>query len=209
MSTAAEIKDALRCGAYGCACRTRGNSHCPAPGHGDSSPSLSVKEGDRADVVVYCRTRLRPAGCNRCALTTRALGVGADDATTNAELEPRQGVAVPERRQRAVAYHGREEDGHGNKHVRWRLPDGAYDAGLKSQALEQQLATTRTCLRRAPLRSVYFVSEVAADEGTSRDLLAVSLCGGAAQQDFGQALDALAGRIIFSSAGTTMNRGGR
>lgn len=215
MTTAAEIKDALRCGAYGCACRTKGNSHCPVPGHRDSSPSLSVKEGDRANVVVYCH-----AGCDQQDVidALRQRGLWGSELMT--QRAPNWSFVrewpYPNDGRAPIAYHGREEDGLGNKRVRWRLPDGTYNEGLKGLKLSELPLYNAHLLEERPADRVYFVEgEVAADEGTSHGLLTVSLCGGAAQQDFGQALDVLARRGVSllpdndESGRTLMDRVGR
>ena len=197
MITAAEIKDALRCGSYGCACRTRGNSHCPVPGHGDSSPSLSVKEGDRANVVVYCH-----AGCDQQDVidALRQRGLWESELVTP-QRTPKWTLvrewAYPNDGTEPIAYHGREEDGRGNKRVRWRLPGGVYDDGLKGLKLSALPLYNAHLLEQRPNDPAHLVEgEVAADEGTAHGLLTVSLSGGAAQRDFGQALDALAGRRV-------------
>ncbi|MHB8376674.1 MAG: AAA family ATPase [Candidatus Limnocylindrales bacterium] len=81
--------------------------------------------------------------------------------------------------------------------MRWRLPDGAYDDGLKGLKLSALPLYNTHLLEERPADPVHFVEgEVAADEGTSHGLLTVSLCGGAAQQHFGDALDVLAGRMV-------------
>jgi hypothetical protein len=195
--TAAEIKDRLRCGMFGCACRTKGNSHCPVPTHRDSSPSLSVKEGDRAGVVVYCH-----AGCDQQDVidALRQRGLWGSEPMTPPRTPTWSLVrewAYPNDGSAPVAYHGREEDGQGHKRVRWRLPEGSYADGLKGLKLSDLPLYNAHLLEERPSEPAHLVEgEVAADEGTSRGLLAISLCGGAAQQDFGQALEVLAGRSV-------------
>ena len=198
MTTAAQIREALRCGMFGCACRTNGNSHCPVPSHRDSSPSLSVKEGDRANVVVYCH-----AGCDQQDVidALRQRGLWGSEPMTPSRTPTWSLVRewpYPNDGSAPMAYHGREEDGQGHKRVRWRLPDGAYADGLKGLRLSELPLYNGHLLEERPSDPVHFVEgEVAADEGTSRGLLTVSLCGGAAQQDFGQALEVLAGRVVY------------
>ena len=198
MITVAEIKDALRCGMSGCACRTGGNSHCPVPHHRDSSPSLSVKQGDRTNVIVYCH-----AGCEQKDVidALREQDLWESERQPSAPVprwRPVKEWPYPNDGSPPIAYHGREEDGSGNKRVRWRLPDGTYADGLKGLKLSALPLYNAHLLEERPSDPVYLVEgEVAADEGNMHGLLTVSLCGGAAQQDFGQALDVLAGRSVF------------
>jgi hypothetical protein len=156
-----------------------------------------VKEGDRADVVVYCH-----AGCDQQDVidALRQRGLWGPEPMTPLGMPGWSLVRewpYPNDGSAPVAYHGREEDGQGHKRVRWRLPAGAYADGLKGLKLSELPLYNAHLLEERPSDPVHLVEgEVAADEGTSHGLLTVSLCGGAAQQDFGQALDVLSGRSV-------------
>lgn len=96
-----------------------------------------------------------------------------------------------------VAIHGREENDRGQKRCRWRLPNGSYDDGLSGLKLSDLPLYNACLLDKRPMERVYLVEgEPAADAAAAQGLLAVSLCGGAAQKDFGNALSALTGREV-------------
>lgn len=185
MTAAHGIRDALRCGMAGCACRTNGNTHCPVPGHQDRSPSLSLKPGDHAGVLVHCH-----GGCEQGdvieALRERGLWEpkkGSSSGTSGWRLVKEW--PYPNHGRPPIACHGREEDGRGNKRVRWRLPDGAYADGLKGLKLSELPLYNAHLLEERPADPVHFgEGEVAADEATAHGVLAVSLCGGASQRGY-------------------------
>jgi hypothetical protein len=95
-----------------------------------------------------------------------------------------------------IAVHGRFESPTG-KTFRWRLPDGDWKDGLG--ALPQTslpLYRLSDVLEQADVPVFIVEGEKAADACVEHGLVAVSLPGGAAQQRFGNSLDALAGRDV-------------
>lgn len=200
MISARDIKGALDCGRPGCSCRTNGLTHCPA--HDDTHPSLSVSPGKSVAVVVNCH-----AGCDSETVITqlraRSLWHSENDATP--PNVPRRARAMRltqewtyERDGVPVAVHGRFEDGTGAKDVRWRLPDGDYEHGLRGMKLaELPLYNSGALAKYADTPALLVEGEPATDACIEHGLLAVSLAGGAAQKDFGAALDALKGRDVW------------
>ena len=192
---AAELRAALRCERDGCPCSRGRNVHCPA--HDDSHPSLTVDERN-AVVLFNCKK-----GCPQQAV---------HEALVKLELwgrEEREPIPLAPRRERLtseheycdatgalLAVHGRFE-GPGGKTFRWRLPKGDWRDGLGGMPeTALPLYRLQDVLSR-PEEPVFLVEgEKAADACAEQGLVAVSLPGGASQQRFGNALDALAGREV-------------
>lgn len=135
-ATAASIREACGCARTSCVCRTpKGNVHCPA--HDDSTPSLSVTDGDKG-VLVKCF-----AGC-ATGDVTHALGLelrdlfrqplsassragNGTDAKHRYELRDASGAHV--------ATHTRVDFGNGRKTFSYSLPDGRRSLGGLSTSM--------------------------------------------------------------------------
>jgi hypothetical protein len=202
MIDAATIKAALDCGKSGCGCKRNGTTHCPcgsAHNNGDAKPSLSV--GERAGkILVHCN-----AGCSQedviAALTELQLWPAPESNAPIPMRKPRGALQLmqewtyPNDGTPAIAVHGRFEDSAGNKDVKWRLPGGEYADGLGGLKLASlPLYNAHLLVERPDEPWVLVEGERAADAAVEHGLLAVSLCGGAAQTDFGAALEPLKGR---------------
>ncbi len=207
-----ELVRALQCGKPRCECARwhgTGNLHCAvkvAHKSGDAHPSLTVTvAGDR--ITWNCKS-----GCSQAdvreALTELRVWPPPKEAAPAArpgERErPRRLVAEYPYKDglgTVIAYKGRFEygDAEGGKTFLWRREGSDRWGGLQGIAMEElPLYNLEGVLDPdAASEIVYFVEgEKAADACIEHGLVAVSLGGGANQQQFGHALDQLLKRDV-------------
>lgn len=186
------LSDALSCGNQRCPCRRGSPTHCPA--HDDSKPSLTVDERD-GRVLFHCQS-----GCSQDSVIQALASRGLWPLTENQPLQMR-GSREPDMVYRyldsdgnLVAEHGRWNN---PKSFAWRLPNGSWRDGLQGLKEDQLPLYNLSALREATGAVWLVEGEKAAESCISRGLTTVCLGGGAAQRDFGNALDPLIDREVI------------
>lgn len=184
--------------------RQEGNGwkgHCPA--HSDQNASLSVAEGDDGRVLLYCH-----GGCETQAVVAE-LGLSMadlfDGSARAAKVPPVWRTTARYEYTNASGQHVatkvRREQWAGSerlaKEMPWEIPDGR--PGLGGLRIADLPLYGLQGMQSAPDDKLVLLveGEKACDATIEAGFVAVSLAGGAAQRDFGNALEALRGRTVF------------
>jgi putative DNA primase/helicase len=185
--TATDVREALACSRAGCSCSRPGDlTHCPA--HDDRTPSLSVRDGERAPLLT-CH-----AGCASADViaSLRARGAWPDgerrEETTRYPIRDLDG--------RTVAVHVRRDLSDGSKRISWERDGLAGLSGLRAASLP--LYGIEYLRDAGPTDAVIVTEgEKAADALRARGFLALGTVTGAEGVPGDDTLRPLVGRSVI------------